>query len=48
MSEVAQALGIPAGTVASRLRKAREVFGELAAEERRRLGHEPDAAKGAR
>jgi len=38
MSEVAQGLGIPAGTVASRLRRARETFGELAAETRRRLG----------
>jgi DNA-directed RNA polymerase specialized sigma24 family protein len=46
MSEAAHALGIPAGTVASRLRKAREMFGELAAAERRRLGSEPDAAKG--
>jgi RNA polymerase sigma-70 factor (ECF subfamily) len=38
MSEVAASLAIPPGTVASRLRRAREVFGELAAEARRRLG----------
>ncbi len=37
MSEAAESLGIPAGTVASRLRRARESFGELAAEARRRL-----------
>ncbi len=37
MSEVAEALRVPAGTVASRLRRARETFGKLAAEARVRL-----------
>jgi RNA polymerase sigma-70 factor (ECF subfamily) len=37
MAEVAASLGVPPGTVASRLRRARESFGVLAAETRRRL-----------
>jgi len=37
MSEVALAVGIPAGTVASRLRRARDAFEALAAEARARL-----------
>jgi RNA polymerase sigma-70 factor (ECF subfamily) len=37
MSEVAASLGVPAGTVASRLRRAREAFAGLAAEARRKL-----------
>lgn len=40
MSEVAVALGIPAGTVASRLRRAREAFAVLAAATRARLDAE--------
>ncbi len=38
MSEAAQALEIPAGTVASRLRRAREELGVLVADARRRQG----------
>ena len=40
MADVAGALGIPPGTVASRLRRARESFAELAAEAKKRLGEE--------
>jgi RNA polymerase sigma-70 factor, ECF subfamily len=40
MSEAAEALRVPAGTVASRLRRARETFGQLAAEARVRVGKE--------
>jgi len=40
MAEVAEVLRVPAGTVASRLRRAREAFGKLAAEARVQLGLE--------
>jgi RNA polymerase sigma-70 factor (ECF subfamily) len=40
MAEAAASLDIPAGTVASRLKRAREAFGKLAAEARKRLAEE--------